>query len=53
MKNDQLGRISIRHNIRADKNTEETLSEECIKLAKLVSDAVDFGKSGTLVSCHD
>lgn len=46
MKNDQLGRIAILHQILADRLPEGTKSSECLKLAALHSTAVDFSKSG-------
>jgi hypothetical protein len=49
MKADQLGQISTKHRIRADKLEDGTRDPECILLAKLASDAVDFSKSGNAV----
>ncbi|KAF2641494.1 RdRP-domain-containing protein [Massarina eburnea CBS 473.64] len=46
MTNDRLGMISNKHKIRADIHEEGTLHPDCITLAKLASDAVDFTKSG-------
>jgi hypothetical protein len=46
MKMDNLGPLSNMHKIRADKNPSGTRSSDCIALAKLASDAVDFSKSG-------
>ncbi|KAF3004792.1 hypothetical protein E8E13_002785 [Curvularia kusanoi] len=46
MKMDRLGVISNKHKIRADRKIEGTRDAECIMLAKLASDAVDFSKSG-------
>jgi hypothetical protein len=46
MNMDRLGQISNKHKIRADLKPEGTLHPECITLAKLASDAVDFSKSG-------
>jgi hypothetical protein len=46
MKMDNLGPLSNMHKIRADKNPDGTRSSDCIALAKLASDAVDFSKSG-------
>jgi len=46
MNMDRLGQISNKHKIRADKAPAGTLDRECLLLAKLASDAVDFGKSG-------
>ncbi|KAL5116812.1 hypothetical protein ACEQ8H_005293 [Pleosporales sp. CAS-2024a] len=53
MKNDKLGQISNMHKIRADKNELGTFGNECIKLAKLASDAVDFSKSGVPANMAD
>lgn len=50
MINDNLGRISNVHKIRADKKPLGTLDRDCIQLAQLASDAVDFSKSGVPVS---
>ncbi|KAH7393915.1 RNA dependent RNA polymerase-domain-containing protein [Phaeosphaeria sp. MPI-PUGE-AT-0046c] len=49
MINDNLGCISNVHKIRADKKARGTLDQDCIKLANLASDAVDFSKSGVPV----
>ncbi|KAF1839743.1 RdRP-domain-containing protein [Decorospora gaudefroyi] len=46
MNMDRLGQISNKHKIRADIKPAGTLDDECILLAKLASDAVDFSKSG-------
>ncbi|KAH7378776.1 RNA dependent RNA polymerase-domain-containing protein [Pyrenochaeta sp. MPI-SDFR-AT-0127] len=46
MNMDRLGQISNKHKIRADVKSTGTQDEECILLAKLASDAVDFSKSG-------
>lgn len=46
MKMDNLGPLSNMHKIRADKHPDGTRSSDCIALAKLASDAVDFSKSG-------
>ncbi|KAI4955654.1 hypothetical protein J4E91_001515 [Alternaria rosae] len=46
MNMDRLGQISNKHKIRADKAPAGTVDRECLLLAKLASDAVDFGKSG-------
>ena len=46
MNMDRLGQISNKHKIRADKATNGTKGEDCLLLAKLASDAVDFSKSG-------
>lgn len=49
MQMDRLGVISNKHKIRADKHKEGTRADECINLARLASDAVDFSKSGVPV----
>ncbi|KAJ4365647.1 hypothetical protein N0V83_008267 [Neocucurbitaria cava] len=46
MNMDRLGQISNKHKIRADKHPSGTQHPECIVLAGLASDAVDFSKSG-------
>ncbi|KAJ4345158.1 hypothetical protein N0V95_005883 [Ascochyta clinopodiicola] len=46
MNMDRLGVISNKHKIRADRKPDGTIDAECIMLAKLASDAVDFSKSG-------
>ncbi|KAF1936008.1 RdRP-domain-containing protein [Clathrospora elynae] len=46
MNMDRLGQISNKHKIRADVKPDGTHDDECILLAKLASDAVDFSKSG-------
>lgn len=46
MQMDRLGQISNKHKIRADKFANGTHNADCIKLAQLASDAVDFSKSG-------
>jgi hypothetical protein len=55
MINDKLGQISNMHKIRADRSADGTHNADCILLAKLASDAVDFSKSGVPVSLltHD
>jgi hypothetical protein len=50
MNMDRLGQISNKHKIRADIKPDGTLDPQCIILAKLASDAVDFSKSGNPVS---
>jgi hypothetical protein len=50
MNMDRLGVISNKHKIRADRKPDGTYNEECIMLAELASDAVDFSKSGNPVS---
>ncbi|CAO2656156.1 Nn.00g049590.m01.CDS01 [Neocucurbitaria sp. VM-36] len=47
MNMDRLGQISNKHKIRADKLPLGTRDPECILLAELASDAVDFSKSGS------
>ncbi|XPS68550.1 RNA-directed RNA polymerase [Ascochyta lentis] len=46
MNMDRLGVISNKHKIRADRKPDGTLNAECIMLAELASNAVDFSKSG-------
>ncbi|KAF2849275.1 rna-dependent rna polymeras-like protein [Plenodomus tracheiphilus IPT5] len=46
MNMDRLGQISNKHKIRADIKPMGTRDPECILLAQLASDAVDFSKSG-------
>jgi hypothetical protein len=46
MNMDRLGQISNMHKIRADQKSLGTHDSDCITLAKLASDAVDFSKSG-------
>jgi hypothetical protein len=46
MNADRLGMVSNKHKIRADKYPEGTLHPDCVSIAKLASDAVDFSKSG-------
>lgn len=46
MKNDCLPRIAHAHMAWADKQREGVWSEQCIRLAKLHSDAVDYNKTG-------
>jgi hypothetical protein len=53
MINDKLGMISTKHKIRADCKPAGTLDSDCITLAKLASDAVDFSKSGVPVDIAD
>lgn len=50
MNMDRLGVISNKHKIRADRKLDGTLDPECLMLAQLASDAVDFSKSGRPVS---
>ncbi|KAK5256042.1 hypothetical protein LTR40_010667, partial [Exophiala xenobiotica] len=47
MRNDQLGRIAIVHQVFAD--LDSTFSSNCLSLADLHSTAVDFSKSGVPV----
>jgi hypothetical protein len=53
MNSDRLGVISNKHKIRSDKHTEGTLHPDCITIAKLASDAVDFSKSGKPINMED
>ncbi|PVI03312.1 rna-dependent rna polymeras-like protein [Periconia macrospinosa] len=53
MNSDRLGQISNKHKIRADIHPEGTLHNDCILLAKLASDAVDFSKSGKPVDMRE
>ncbi|KAH0536953.1 hypothetical protein FGG08_006218 [Glutinoglossum americanum] len=46
MENDQLGRIATLHQTLADQRMEGTLNPDCLTLASMHSDAVDFSKSG-------
>ncbi|ENI03580.1 hypothetical protein COCC4DRAFT_51488 [Bipolaris maydis ATCC 48331] len=46
MKMDRLGQISNKHKIRADVKPNGTRHPDCLTLAKLASDAVDFSKTG-------
>ncbi|CBX98093.1 similar to rna-dependent rna polymerase [Plenodomus lingam JN3] len=46
MNMDRLGQISNKHKIRADIKPNGTRDPDCILLAQLASDAVDFSKSG-------
>ena len=50
MNMDRLGQISNMHKIRADRKPLGTRDSDCITIAKLASDAVDFSKSGVPVS---
>ena len=50
MENDCLGQIANLHQILADQAEQGTLDADCIKLAELHSDAVDFSKTGIPVS---
>lgn len=52
MKIDNLGQISNKHKIRADKFERETKHSDCKDLARHASKAVDFSKSGVPVSCR-
>lgn len=51
MKMDQLGRILTQHQILADQREAGTLDDDCIILAKLHSQAVDYSKTGIPVTC--
>ncbi|KAK4159742.1 RNA-dependent RNA polymerase 1 [Cladorrhinum sp. PSN259] len=53
MKTDRLGIIASRHAILADHHDEGTLHKDCLKLAELHSNAVDFSKSGLAVDMKD
>ncbi|KAL8783757.1 MAG: hypothetical protein Q9195_009284 [Heterodermia aff. obscurata] len=46
MKNDALGRIATLHQTLADIHPQGVFHPDCIKLAELHSDAVDFSKTG-------
>jgi hypothetical protein len=48
MQSDRLAQISVKHKIRADQHDDPagTLNPDCVNLANLASDAVDFSKSG-------
>lgn len=46
MKNEKVGLIATRHLILSDQASEGVLDIACVQLAKLHSDAVDFGKTG-------
>jgi hypothetical protein len=50
MENDQLGRIAVAHRVLADQKKEGTLDPDCVKLAEKHSTAVDYSKSGIVVS---
>lgn len=50
MKTDHLGVIAVRHMIFADLQPDGTRAPECLKLAELHSNAVDFSKSGRPVN---
>lgn len=50
MNMDRIGVISNKHKVRADRKPGGTLDAECLMLAQLASDAVDFSKSGNPVS---
>lgn len=52
MENDQLGRIATLHQILADQRRDGTFDPDCISLAGLHSQAVDFSKTGIPVSWH-
>ncbi|KAK3396965.1 RNA dependent RNA polymerase-domain-containing protein [Sordaria brevicollis] len=53
MKTDHLGVIAVRHMIFADLQPDGTRARECLKLAELHSNAVDFSKSGRPVNIAD
>ncbi len=52
MNMDRLGVISNKHKVRADRKIDGTMDSECLMLAQLASDAVDFSKSGVPVSTN-
>lgn len=53
MKLDHLGVIATRHMILADQRELGTQDPDCLKLAQLHSDAVDFAKSGKFVELRE
>lgn len=53
MKTDCLGVIASRHAILADEREQGTLDLDCLKLAELHSNAVDFSKSGLPVDIKE
>ncbi|KAL5594038.1 hypothetical protein BROUX41_001090 [Berkeleyomyces rouxiae] len=52
MKTDQLGIIANRHLILADQKPLGSLDPECLKLAEMHSNAVDFSKTGLAVDVN-
>ena len=50
MENDQLGRIATLHQALADQRPQGTFDPDCLLLAELHSQAVDFSKTGNAVS---
>lgn len=50
MVNESLGRICNAHVVHADLSADGALDEKCIKLAELAATAVDFPKTGQLVT---
>lgn len=50
MENDQLGRIATTHQILADQRPLGTFDPDCVLLASIHSQAVDFSKTGIPVS---
>lgn len=50
---DKLGQIANAHLVHADSNKNGIFSEECHKLAKMHSDAVDFPKTGKIPQIDD
>lgn len=50
---DKLGQIANAHLVHADSNENGIFSEECHKLAKMHSDAVDFPKTGKIPQIDD
>ncbi|KKA26661.1 hypothetical protein TD95_001628 [Thielaviopsis punctulata] len=53
MRTDQLGVIANRHQILADQKPAGTLDFECLKLAEMHSNAVDFSKTGLAVDVNE
>lgn len=53
MRTDQLGIIASRHLILADKRAEGTADPECLRLAEMHSQAVDFSKTGIPVDVSE
>ncbi|SPO03628.1 related to RNA-directed RNA polymerase (RdRP) [Cephalotrichum gorgonifer] len=53
MRTDQLGSIANRHLILADKKEEGTRDGDCMKLAEMHSQAVDFSKTGIPVDVSE
>ena len=53
IENDYLGQICTRHAIIADQSPEGARHEDCVKLSRLASAAVDFPKTGKPVRIRD